>query len=402
VPITSKGFKYQPTNGKLRIEYPQIINGAQTVNAIYEAFREKCAKKSRELKIDATDDVRKEFADIRVLFRIIQDQEKDGKKTSLFEEKVTRFNNSQNSIRETDFYANHPEQIKLQELFAKYGYFYEIKRGDRKYLEIGKEEHNLLKLKKKDFKFWNEKIDIEKLASFWMAYKIDPTLEKVQKSNIFGYAQDKYYDELFKSKAVTDDTVKEMILANNLFNIIASQVDIYGSTIKKGQIISKVSQIKTGDSDVDKKYENIREIIRNSLFLGKMFKSDCESKASFFKNKNGLLDVLKKYHFFSQGRYMMLAVFSLIIKKCDYLNSIIDNDLFLKQEFLKNAIVKPWIKIILDELFTKEYDFFSIETGSSVKTFYGRSSTWESLQKRLEKLKYDKDEEISETFPLKF
>ena len=41
------------------------------------------------------------------------------------------------------------------------------------------------------------KIDIEKLASLWMAYRREPTLDKVQKSNIFGYAGDKYYDELF-------------------------------------------------------------------------------------------------------------------------------------------------------------------------------------------------------------
>lgn len=401
ITITSKGFKHQPTNGKLRIEYPQIINGAQTVNAIYEAFKLRCAKRTRELKRDAADDVRREFGDIRVLFRIIQDQEKDGKKTSLFEEKVTRYNNSQNSIRETDFYANHPEQIKLQELFAKYGYFYEIKRGDRKYLESEKEEHNLLKLKKKNFEFWNEKIDIEKLASIWMAYQIDPTLEKVQKSNIFGYAQDKYYDELFKSKDFDENTVKNMILANSLFNVIASQVDIYGNTIKKGQIISKVSQIKKDDPDVEKKFKNINEIIRNSLFLGAMFKSDCETIEKFFKNKDGLLEVLKKYHFFSQGRYMMLAIFSLIIKKCGYSKPLIENGLFLQKQFIREAIVRPWIKIILDELFTKEYDLFSKETGSSVKTFYGRSSTWENLQKRLEKLKYEMDKEVSDVFPLK-
>ncbi len=41
ITITSKGFKFKRTNDKLRIEYPQIINGAQTVNAIYEAFKEK-------------------------------------------------------------------------------------------------------------------------------------------------------------------------------------------------------------------------------------------------------------------------------------------------------------------------------------------------------------------------
>ncbi len=401
ITFTSKGFKFQQTSSKLRIEYPQIINGAQTVNAIYEAFNQRCSKLARQHKRDAADIVRKEFRDIRVLFRIIQDQEKDGKKTSTFEEKVTRYNNSQNSIRETDFYANNPEQIELQKLFAHYGYFYEIKRGDRKYLELEKEEHNLLKLKKIDFQFWNEKIDIEKLASIWMAYQGDPTLDKIQKSNIFGYAQDKYYDELFKSKDFDDNIVKEMILANSLFNIIASQVDIYGNTVKKGQIISRVAQIRKDDADVEKKFNKIKEIVQNSLFLGTMFKSDCETMDKFFKNKDGLLEMLKEYQFFAQGRYLMLAVFALIIKECGYLSRIIEHDLFIKQEFIKRNVVGSWIKIILDELFKKEYAIFEKETGSSVKTFYARSSTWENIQKRFKKLKYAVNKEISDVFPLK-
>ena len=48
ITITSKSFKYKPTNRKLKIEYPQVINGAQTVNAIYAAFEDrknKIAKK---------------------------------------------------------------------------------------------------------------------------------------------------------------------------------------------------------------------------------------------------------------------------------------------------------------------------------------------------------------------
>ena len=150
ITITSKGFKYRQTNSKLTIEYPQIINGAQTVNAIYAAFIEKKSEIARRYPdIDKDTTAKEFFKDIRLLFRIILDDEKDGKKTSDFEEKVIRYNNSQNSIKETDFYANEPEQIELQRLFSGFGYFYEIKRGDRKYLEESKEEHNLLKMKKK-------------------------------------------------------------------------------------------------------------------------------------------------------------------------------------------------------------------------------------------------------------
>lgn len=55
-------------------------------------------------------------------------------------------------------------------------------------MEGGKEEHNLLKMKKMDFRFWDEKLDIEKLASLWMAYQLEPSTDKVKKTSIFGYA----------------------------------------------------------------------------------------------------------------------------------------------------------------------------------------------------------------------
>lgn len=400
ITITSKGFKYKQTNNKLRIKYPQIINGAQTVNALYEAFKQRENKLSRDNKKEAREDAKKEFNDIKILFRIIQDAEKDGKKTSLFEDKVIRFNNSQNSVKETDFYANYPEQIRLQELFAQYGYFYEIKRGDRKYLDSGKDVHNLLKKKKKDFEFWEEKIDIEKIASLWMAYQLDPTADKVRKANIFGYAQDKYYDILFKNEEFDEKDVKEMILAFHLFGIIVSQAEIYGNTVKKGQIISKISRIKKGNEKSEKTFENIKQIIQGSIFLAKTLKNDCETIDKFFANKDSLLDIIKENHFFSQGRYLTLAIFALIIKECNYLESIIGTDLFNNKKFIKDRIVEPWLKIILNYLIKEEYVEFYKETGSSIKTFYARVSTWENIQNKFKKLKYKLDKEFTEIFPL--
>ena len=64
--ITSKGFKYQQTNNKLKIEYPQIINGSQTVNAIYEAYKEKRNKLSREKGEQAEQEVKEHFKRIKV------------------------------------------------------------------------------------------------------------------------------------------------------------------------------------------------------------------------------------------------------------------------------------------------------------------------------------------------
>ncbi len=121
----------------------------------------------------------------------------------------------------------------------------------------------------------------------------------------------------------------------------------------------------------------------------------------FFDNKNQLLEIIRDYQFFSQGRYLTLAVFGLVIKECEYLESIIKTDLFNNKDFIKSKIVEPWLKVVLDELIKQEYIEFYKEIGASPKTFYGRVSTWENIQKRFNRLKYDRDKEFTEIFPLK-
>ena len=255
------------------------------------------------------------------------------------------------------------------------------------------------KKKKNEFKYWDAKIDIERLARLWMAYRQDPNLDKVQKSNIFGYAQDKHYDTLFKGEDFDEDDVKEMILAFNIFEIIISQTEIYGNTVKKGQIISKIAQIKK-DNKSTKPFENIKQIIHGSLFLGKTIKKDCETMDKFFSNKNELLEIIKEYQFFSQGRYLTLAIFSLIIEKCEYLKSIIEANLFCNKKIIRDKLVAPWLKIVLDELMKEEFAEFNKEIGSSIKTFYSRTSTWENIQRKFNKLKYKRDQDFKDIFPL--
>ena len=75
---------------------------------------------------------------------------------------------------------------------------------------------------------------------------------------------------------------------------------------------------------------------------------------------------------------------------------------FDKEDFIKEKIVSPWLKIILDDLIGKEFENFKKEDGLSARTFYARASTWENIKKELEQLKYAKDKEIKEIFELKF
>lgn len=84
----------------LNCEQFSIINGAQTVRSLFKAYR----RKINTLK------------DVKILFRIVQFRPgKDG----VFLTDVTRYNNTQNSIKVSDFRSNDPVQKYLKAQFAK-------------------------------------------------------------------------------------------------------------------------------------------------------------------------------------------------------------------------------------------------------------------------------------------
>ena len=395
ITITSKNFRYKVTNSKLTIDYPQIINGAQTVSAIYKSYCDAKSKIKREQAINDTEastQAREKFKDVRVLFRVIQDSEKDGRKTSKFEDKVIQYNNSQNSVKETDFYANRAEQIKIQEIMAKYGYFYEIKRGDREFLKNGKEYHNLLNKTRKDFEYWDEKFDMAKLASAWMAFSESPIADDTRKVNIFGHAGDKHYDAIFERADKIDNAlVAKMILAVNLLDCIQEQANIYGSSIKKGQILSKMVKI---DANTDEKFfNNVKEIVQGCCLFGKQVKAEFNSLDEFIANRDTLFEKIDEYHFFSMGKHYSLAIFSRIISKCSYTNTLVDESLslFCNKKFLKERLVEPWLPTILNKIIKPEYDYHSKNSRITIKSFYNKQSIWEAIERRFEKLKYEAD-----------
>jgi hypothetical protein len=91
----------------------QIINGAQTVYAIYRAYEN--ASSMQRLKMDS---------EAFVTFRLL----KSGGKS--FDLNVTRFTNRQNPVRERDFCANDDIQIALQNASYQTNVWYEKRRGE--------------------------------------------------------------------------------------------------------------------------------------------------------------------------------------------------------------------------------------------------------------------------------
>ena len=91
----------------------QIINGAQTVYSIYQAYKN--AKNGEKNVIN-------DYALIR--FHLIQGGNRD------FELDLARFTNQQNPTEPRDFWAYDEVQIRLQNESFKTNYWYEIRRGE--------------------------------------------------------------------------------------------------------------------------------------------------------------------------------------------------------------------------------------------------------------------------------
>lgn len=111
---------------KIKLMKPQIINGAQTVNSLKSAYEHKL----KFLKKNKINNYEREALNymkaINVLCKIM---ESNKSLNTDFAKEVTKFSNTQNKIKPTDFYANRLEQIKIKEEMKKYGITYNIKRG---------------------------------------------------------------------------------------------------------------------------------------------------------------------------------------------------------------------------------------------------------------------------------
>ena len=116
---SSPQFSKYNMNVTFTVENPQIVNGCQTVNSIYEALK----------NVDPNE-LEKEYKDTFVMLKILQiNREKEYEK-KLYEN-IVRYNNSQNSIDEKNFVANNNTFNRLKKRFEDKGFLLLIKQSDK-------------------------------------------------------------------------------------------------------------------------------------------------------------------------------------------------------------------------------------------------------------------------------
>ena len=114
--VTATCTSYVLDGNRVIFENLQVVNGAQTVSTIGNS------------RIEAESG--------RVLFRVIETQEEYRKKNA-FADKITKFQNTQNPVKASDFYSNEPFQLWLKENLAERAnrfrasskFWYQHKRG---------------------------------------------------------------------------------------------------------------------------------------------------------------------------------------------------------------------------------------------------------------------------------
>ncbi|MDD6703098.1 MAG: AIPR family protein [Clostridiaceae bacterium] len=199
-------------NAFFEIENPQIVNGCQTVNSIYEY-----------LKNISPQDLEKEFKDTFVMLKILVIDRNNDCENQLYKD-IVKYNNSQNSIDEKTFVSNTSIFIRLQEEFADKGFLLLIKQSDKnifstKYKTLTKlkeANHNRLErfglddIKKVSDAF----IPLEKLLQVINAFVAGGYIAYVKKSSMLKFNSDQYNVaiEFIKNDTVTIDTLLDLYM----------------------------------------------------------------------------------------------------------------------------------------------------------------------------------------------
>lgn len=116
-------FETHPSNNNIsasfEIDNPQIVNGCQTVNSIYEALN----------NLDPCE-LEEQYKDTFVMLKILE-IDRDNQDEDILYRNIVKYNNSQNSIDEKTFVANSSEFRRIQIEFEKKGFLLLIKQSDK-------------------------------------------------------------------------------------------------------------------------------------------------------------------------------------------------------------------------------------------------------------------------------
>lgn len=198
-------------NAYFEITNPQIVNGCQTVNTIYEVLK----------NVDPNE-LEKEFKDTFVMLKILEINRENSYEDTLYTN-IVLYNNSQNPIDQKTFVANTEIFVRLQREFEEKGFLLLIKQSDKntfsqKYKKISKlkrsnseriKRFGLNEIKKASDVF----IPLEKFLQVINAFAAGGHEAYVKKSNMLKSDSEQYKRATeFIKKHATNDVLLDLYL----------------------------------------------------------------------------------------------------------------------------------------------------------------------------------------------
>ncbi|WP_422836392.1 AIPR family protein [Aphanizomenon flos-aquae] len=226
---------------KIELTGLQIINGAQTVYAIYRAYKDASPTKRKQMDSESL-----------VTLRLLKSGGKD------FDLNVTRYTNSQNPVDDRDFCANDDIQIMLQKASYQTNIWYEKRRD-----EFRETPENIMKVSNYVF------------ANAYLAYHLqDPSSvlknynQQQQTSKNLNFISHKEHKDGFYEKIFNDETTFENMLCGlYVFDVIYNATPLqYEDTFNCGLYhllaLFKVGFTKYLKAKFDKKINVNKYIIK--------------------------------------------------------------------------------------------------------------------------------------------
>lgn len=199
-------------NAVFNVKNPQIVNGCQTVNSIYEALKN---VDPRELE--------QNYKDTFVMLKILQINRENEYEEILYKNIVT-YNNSQNSIDEKTFVANNSTFNRLKTEFESKGFLLLIKQSDKN--SYSTQYKNATKLKEKSHerlekfgltslnKVTDFFVPLEKLLQVIIAFALGGYDAYTKKSNLLKDTTKQYQTaiDFIKDDSITTDLLIDLYL----------------------------------------------------------------------------------------------------------------------------------------------------------------------------------------------
>ena len=296
----TKNDKFSPS---IEIENPQIVNGCQTVNSIYEAL-----KNSDETKVE------KEYEDTFVMVKILEIDRNNNEEEELYNN-IVKYNNSQNSINEKNFVANNKLFERLQGEFEDKGFLLLIKQSDKqkfkdKYKSISGlkklNDQNIKKFKLKEIKkLADMHIDLDKLLQVINAFVEGGYIAYTKKGNMLKLDTPEYNRAVEFMQKVTNDVILNLYLLYKKLEEEKKEDENRRTPISY-YAIDCFAKFECGDRDSNKIKENlnsaskIEKLIKLSKLTSKNYIRDYKEK--YGTEYNMMIKKQIDYDMISKGR----------------------------------------------------------------------------------------------------